>query len=56
MSIGAERAGVDQEGGPDQIKAGRASCRLTIMIELGGGTRQIGGGAAETEGVADGKG
>jgi hypothetical protein len=54
--IEAERAGVDQEGGPDQIKACRTSCRLTIMIELGGGARQIGGGAAETEGVADGKG
>ncbi len=52
----AERASVDQEGGPDQIQAGRASCRLTIMIELGCRAREIGGGPAQAKGVTGGQG
>jgi hypothetical protein len=47
--IEAERAGVDQQGGPDQIQAGRASRCLTNRIELGRRAREIGGGAAQAK-------
>ena len=50
MWIEAERAGVDQQGGPDQIQAGRASRCLTNRIELGRRAREIGGGAAQAIG------
>ena len=49
MSIEAERAGVDQKGGPDQIEAGRVSRRLTITIELGRRAGEIGGGSAQAK-------
>ena len=51
MLIEAERAGVDQEGDPDQIQARRVSCRLTIVIELSCRGREIGGGPAQANGV-----
>ena len=49
MLMEPERAGVDQEGGPDQIQARRASCRLTV-VELGCRAREIGGGPAQAKG------
>src|SRR6202049_2185046 len=52
----AKRAGVEQEGGPDQIQAGRASCCLTIRIELACRAREIGGGPAQAKGVTVGQG
>jgi hypothetical protein len=51
----AERPGVDQEGDPDQIQARRASCRLTILIELGFCDREIGGGPAQAKVVKAGQ-
>src|ERR1700730_11599218 len=54
--IEAKRAGVDHEGGPDQIQAGRASCCLTIMIELSCRAREIGGGPAQAKGITAGQG
>ena len=56
MWIEAERAVVDQEGGPDQIQGGCASCRLTLMIELGCCAREIGRGPAQAMGVTGGQG
>jgi hypothetical protein len=50
--IETEGAGVDLQGGPDQIEAGRASFYLTPMIELGRRAREIGGGAAQGKGIA----
>jgi hypothetical protein len=52
----AERAGVDQEGGPDQIQARRARCCLTIVIKLGRRAREIGGGPAQAKRGTDGQG
>jgi hypothetical protein len=42
----------DQESDPDQIQAGRACRRLTIMIELSRGAREIGGGSAQAGRIA----
>lgn len=55
MWIEAERADVDQEGGPDQIQAGRASCCLTIVIEPVCRAREIGGGPAQAKWVTGGQ-
>jgi hypothetical protein len=53
--IEAERAAVDQEGDPDQIQAGYASCFQTIMIELGCRAGEFGSGPAQAKGVTGGQ-
>ncbi len=56
MWIEAKGAGVEKEGGPDQIQAGRASDCLSTMIKLSCRAREIGGGAAQAGRVTGGQG